>query len=52
MEPNYSRASQYVEAIRNSGLSIYHPIEVGDPNLWIPSPELELLLNQALVESH
>jgi len=39
---------RYVEAIRQSGLSIYDPIEIGDPDLWIPTPELESLLNQGL----
>jgi hypothetical protein len=38
----------YVEAIRQSGLSIYDPIEIGDPKLWIPAPELETLLNDGL----
>lgn len=41
-------AEAYVEAIRKSGFSIYDPIEVGDPTLWIPSPELEYLLNNRL----
>jgi hypothetical protein len=40
--------SFYVENIRKSGLSIYDPVEVGDPNLWIPTPALESLLNTAL----
>ena len=35
----------YVQNISKSGLTIYDPIEVGDPNLWIPSPELEIALN-------
>ena len=39
---------RYVEAIRQSGLSIYDPIEIGDSELWIPTPELEKLLNAAL----
>lgn len=39
---------QYVNAIGKSGLSIYDPIEVGDLELWIPTPELEKLLNSAL----
>jgi hypothetical protein len=38
----------YVRAIRASGLSIYDPIQVGDPNLWISSPELEAILDRAL----
>ena len=39
---------RYVEAIQQSGLSIYDHIEVGDAELWIPTPELETLLNQSL----
>ena len=39
---------QYVEAIRRRGLSIYDRIDVGDPDLWIPTPELEHLLNTAM----
>ena len=39
---------RYVEAIRQSGLSIYDHIEIGDPELWIPTPELEKLLNKSL----
>lgn len=40
--------AKYKEAIRKSGLSIYDPIEIGDPELWIPAPELEDLLNERL----
>ncbi|MGB8657048.1 MAG: restriction endonuclease [Candidatus Zixiibacteriota bacterium] len=43
------RALQYLNAIRKSGLSIYDKIEIGDPRLWIPTPELEYLLNDSLV---
>src|SRR5688500_16450065 len=39
---------RYVENIRRSGLTIYAPIAVGDPDLWIPSPELEKLLQNGL----
>jgi hypothetical protein len=39
---------RYVEAIRQSGLSIYDHIEIDDPELWIPTPELEKLLNRSL----
>ena len=39
---------RYVESIRQSGLTIYGPIDIGDPELWIPTPELEALLNAAL----
>ena len=38
----------YVENIRNSGLTIYDEIEIGDPQLWIPAPALEAILNRAL----
>ena len=41
--------AEYVQSIRQSGLSIYDRIEVGDPELWIPAPELEQILNSALV---
>jgi len=36
---------RYVESIRKSGITIYDPIEIGDTELWIPTPELEQLLN-------
>ncbi len=38
----------YVGAIKASGLTIYDPIEIGDPLLWIPTPELEGILDKAL----
>ena len=44
-----SGAERYVEAIRQSRLSIYDPIETDDRRLWIPTPELEQLLNRAMV---
>ena len=40
--------SAYVDHIRKSGRTIYDPIEVGDPTLWIPTPALESLLNASL----
>jgi hypothetical protein len=40
---------RYVKAIQQKGISIYDPIEIGDPKLWIPTPELEVILNLALV---
>lgn len=43
--PNLNR---YVNAIQHSNLSIYSPIAIGDPILWIPSPELENILNAGL----
>lgn len=39
----------YVSVIRASGLTIYDPIEIGHPQLWVPTPELEQILQQALV---
>ena len=41
--------NRYVAAIRRRGLSIYDHIEVGDPNLWIPTPDLQTLLHEGLV---
>src|SRR5688500_7597811 len=48
MDNNADTPQQYVNNIARSGLSIYDPIEIGDPNLWIPSPDLEKLLNTSL----
>jgi hypothetical protein len=39
---------RYIKAIQKSGLSIYDSIEVGNPELWIPTPELEKLLDSAM----
>lgn len=39
----------YVGAIAASGLTIHEPIEIGDPELWIPTPDLENILSEALV---
>lgn len=39
---------EYVENIRCSGVGIYSPIDVGDPELWVPSQEMEFLLDSAL----
>lgn len=49
MKTNNDGVNKYVEAIKQSGLSIYDPIKIGDPNLWIPTPELEILLNDGLI---
>src|SRR5215471_13004114 len=38
----------YGSNIASSGKSIYDPIEIGDPQLWIPSVALEAILNKAL----
>ncbi len=45
MTGNSKIIQQYVNAIHESGLSIYDSIEIGDPKLWIPTPELEELLD-------
>lgn len=39
---------RFVSAIRQSGLSIYDPIAIGDPTLWIPTAELQTLLDHGL----
>ena len=39
---------RFVDAIAKSGRTIYDPIAIGDPTLWIPSPELQMLLNKGL----
>jgi hypothetical protein len=41
-------SESYVENISESGLTIYDPIEVGDPGLWIPTPDLEKLIRRGL----
>ena len=38
----------YAAAIAASGLTIYDPIEIGDPVLWVPTPELEAMLDERL----
>lgn len=38
----------YSQAIAASGLTIYDAIEIGDPELWIPTPELEAILDDRL----
>ena len=35
---------EYKALIHSSGLDIYSPIEIGDPNYWIPTLHLEALL--------
>ena len=42
------KAARYVAAIRASGLTIYDAVEVGS-RLWIPSPELESILDADLL---
>jgi hypothetical protein len=40
--------SDFVKAVRASGLTIYDPIDVGDPNLWIPTDALQHILTSKL----
>ncbi len=42
-------ADPHAIAIRESRITIYDPIEVGDSELWIPTLELESLLDHGLV---
>lgn len=46
--PPPSDPKRYVEAIRAKSLSIYDRIEIGDPEIWIPTPELQWLLDEGL----
>jgi len=39
----------FKNSIRSSNLDIYHPIETGDSNYWVPTPHLETLLNETLI---
>jgi hypothetical protein len=43
-----AETNPYVQTIRAAGLTIYDPIEIGDPALWIPTPALERLLDSGL----
>jgi hypothetical protein len=38
----------YRLVIRSSGKTIYDPVEIGDAELWIPTLQLETLLNEGL----
>lgn len=40
--------NKYTSSIRDRGLTIYDKIAVGDTNLWIPTTELEKILNISL----
>lgn len=41
-------ATGFASRIRRSGLTIYDPITIGDPELWIPTPELATLLDEGM----
>ena len=49
MYRSYDNEHKFVKRIADSGLSIYDPIVTGDPDFWIPTPELERLLNEGLI---
>lgn len=40
--------SEYKRAIAASGKDIYFPIEIGDPDHWIPGQHIEALLNESM----
>lgn len=48
MKDPLATGRRIVSAIARRRLSIYDPIEIGDSQLWIPTPELEALLNRRL----
>lgn len=48
MAETASSVNRYFRAIASSGLTIYDPIDVGHPHLWVPSQELEILLDIGL----
>lgn len=49
MDYGEKRPHDFVSRIAESRLSIYDPIEPSDSNLWVPTPDLEKLLNEGLV---
>jgi len=48
MTQNQNTPESYVTAIKASGLSIYDEVPIGHPTLWIPTPQLEQLLQNGL----
>jgi hypothetical protein len=49
MSLKYEQSPQkYQQNIAERRLSVYDRIEIGDPDLWIPTPDLEKLLNEGL----
>lgn len=48
MANNSETGKRYVKAIKQSGLSIYDPVDIGDPILWVPTTVLEEILNNGL----
>ena len=49
MASDDNNLSRYAEAIQQSGLTIYKRVEIGNPKLWIPTFELQNLLDTKLV---
>lgn len=45
----YQTPLDYKNRLQLSGLDIYSPIEIGDTEFWIPTHDLEILLNQKLL---
>ena len=43
------RGRRIVSNLRASNLTIYDPITIGDPRLWLPAPELEAVLRDLIV---
>lgn len=48
MDGTYGNTPNFVGNISNSGLSIYDQIEIGDSEYWIPSVQLQELLDRGL----
>ena len=48
MTNSNNEIEQYVSNIKKSKKTIYDPIKIGDPDLWIPTPTLEQLLTAEL----
>lgn len=48
LTPKEANSERFVKAIQESGLTIYSPIKIGHPTLWIPAPELEAILDKKL----
>ncbi len=49
VDSDYKDYQKYAANISRSGLSIYDPVDAGNPDLWIPTPTLEALLSHSLV---